>query len=112
MAAVAARVSAGGLVDALAFAALALGEVVDTLLEAGDTERLTELVARSAQLRSAGVEGQLSRGRALLPAAAGELLSAESDLADGVRMVRSAGLQFPLARGLLSTRSSSTRRRA
>jgi class 3 adenylate cyclase len=101
MASVATRVCASGLTEALALAALALSEMIDTLLDAGDTERVSELVARSERLRPAGLEGQLGRGRGLLHAAAGQLVTAEAELAEGVRLVRSVGIQFPLARGLL-----------
>ena len=80
--------------------ALFLADVLDILLEAGQTELLDELTATTDAYRLPVLDGLLLRGRGRLYASRGELPQAEQALGDGVALLRPSGCPYALARAL------------
>jgi class 3 adenylate cyclase len=80
--------------------ALFLGDVLDILLEAEQTELLEELTAATDAYRLPVLDGLLLRCRGRLHASRGELAEAELALGDGVASLRPSGCPYALARAL------------
>jgi tetratricopeptide (TPR) repeat protein len=80
--------------------AMFLADVLDILLEAGETQLLEELTAASDAYRLPVFDGLLSRSRGRLLASRGELAEAARALSDGIAMLRPAGCPYAVGRAL------------
>jgi class 3 adenylate cyclase len=80
--------------------ALFLGDVLDILLETGETELLERLTSPTDSYRLPVLDGLLLRGRGRLYAQRGELAEAELALSDATAVLRPAGSPYALARAL------------